>query len=179
MTWVVMMFVLIVSAVMQTVLPTCALLGQAKFPFLLGVVLYYALNRETGVMLAAALIAGFLQDALSPIPLGYSTICFCVIGWITGRFRNLIMTESVVTPVFFGAVAGTIVIIMFYALLVREGLIVIPLRRVVLKAVSTGVLGMGCTPIMFLLTGKLDRVVGNVRIAVEVEEDISDINGAV
>ena len=107
MTLVVMASVLIVLAVAQAQLPGFVLLAQARFPFLLSIVLYYALNRETGTMLATAFLAGLLHDALSPVPLGYSTALFCAAGWLASRFRRLVITESPITPVFFGSVAGS------------------------------------------------------------------------
>lgn len=171
MTWVIMIFVLIVAAVVQTLLPGHVLLGQAKFPLLLAVVLYYALNRETSTMAAAAFLAGLLQDALSPIPLGYSAFCFCVVGWGAGRFRDLVITESLITQVFFGAVAGVIVTVILYLLLLQGGLVACSASWVVLKAVGTGVLSMLCTPVMFRVTNELDRLVGNVRIGAEVEKE--------
>lgn len=164
MTWLVMVLILIGSAVMQTVLPAFAFLGQAKFPFLLAVVLYYALNWNTTMMLIAAFFAGFLYDVLSPVPLGYSALCFCAIGWIVARFRNLILMDSVVTPAFFGGVAGVGFALGLYVLLAKDGLVVYPASWVVLKAVGTGILGMICTPVIFHLAGGLDRIVGNADV---------------
>ena len=177
MTWVIMIVVLTGGAVVQTLLPATIFLGEAKCPFLLAGVLYYALNRETNVMLAAAFWAGFLQDALSPIPLGYSSFCFCVVGWAASRFRNLVIIESSVTQVFFGGMSGIIVTIILYVLLVKEGLITHPAGHIMLKTAGTGILAMICTPIMFALTGRLDHLVGNVRIGVEVEE-MKNVNGS-
>jgi len=159
-----MVFILISSAVTQMLLPPCAFLGQAKFPFLLAVVLYYALNRKACVMLVAALCAGLLHDALSNIPLGYSVCCFSVVGWIAGRFRNLVLTESPVTPVFFGAAGGTVVALVIYVLLARDGAVSYPPGAVAAKVIGAGILGMISTPVLFLVAGKLDLIVGNVDV---------------
>ena len=59
MTWVIMVTTLMVAAFLQMALPGYACLGQAKFPFLLAVVVYYSLSRGTGVTLFAAFLAGF------------------------------------------------------------------------------------------------------------------------
>ena len=156
----------------QTLLPPCAFLGQAKFPFLMAVVLYYALNRETYVMLVAALCAGLLQDALSYMPLGYSVCCFSVVGWIAGRFRKLVLTESLVTPVFFGGAGGTVVVLVIYVLLARDGAVSYPPGAVAVKVIGAGILGMISTPVLFLVARKLDLIVGNV----DVRESMYGIN---
>jgi len=162
-----MVFILISSAVLETVLPPCTALGQAKPPLLLSVVLYYALARKPSIMFAAAFLGGCLHDALSPIPLGYSAFCFCCVGWIASRFRSLVLTESPVTPIFFGGVCGFGVTLGLYVLLTLGELIRWPVSRVLLKAIGTGILGMICALLIFVLTGSLDRLVGNVGSAEE------------
>ena len=164
MTWLVLVLVLVGAAVMQTVLPGYALLGQTKFPFLLAVVLYYALNWNTTGMMVAAFLAGFLQDSLSPIPLGYSAFCFCVAGWIAGRFRKVVLTDSVVTQIFFGAAAGAGVSLRLYILRAKDALVSCSPQRVVLRTLTSGMLGMVCTPVACFAAGWLDRVVGNVEL---------------
>ena len=129
MTWIVMAFVLLCTAVMQTLLPGYAFLGHAKFPLLLMVVLYYALNREIYVMLIAGFAAGFIHDSFGLMPLGYSSACFCVIGFIAGCFRKLVMADSLVAPVFFGALAGVTTAASFYALLAMNNFIVSSVNR--------------------------------------------------
>jgi rod shape-determining protein MreD len=171
MTWVIMACVLVLSALLQSMLPAFSFLGQAKFPLLLAVVVYYALNREMTVMLVAAFAAGFIHDALSPIPLGYTAFCFCVVGWIVSRFRNLVLTDSGITPVLFGSVAAGCVTLALYVLLRHNNLILPSPGHVVLRIAGSATLGLICTPAMFLVTGLLDRLVGNV----EVKESIDGI----
>jgi rod shape-determining protein MreD len=175
-TCVILLLVLTASAVMQALLPGFLVLGQAKFPFLLAVVLYHALNRGAPVMLAVAVLAGFLQDSLSPVPLGYSPFCFCVIGALTARFRDTVLTEAFVTQAFFGALTGCCATVMLYVLLVREGLVHVPFRIVVLKMFGSAVLGSVSVPFVFLVMGRLDRLVGNVKEA-EVEVSIDEFGG--
>jgi len=164
MTWVIMVFSLLVAAFLQMALPGCAWLGQARFPFLLAVVVYYALSRGTGVMLVAAFLAGMLQDALSPIPLGYSGACFALAGLIIGRFRRTVMLDSAVTPIFFGAVVGLCVPLALYALMARDGIVAWPVGRLLVKVLGTGALGMVTTLAVFAGIGRLDRLVGLVEV---------------
>jgi rod shape-determining protein MreD len=161
--WIVMAIVLMVGGLLQFLLPGYAVLGQAKFPFLLAAALYYALNWDVGVMLVAALGAGLLQDILSPIPLGYSAFCFCLVGWISNRWRSLILTDAMITPVFFGGIVSMVVMLLLYILLVRGDLIEVTLGGLILRMIGAGILGMISTPLVFLLAGGLDRLVGNVE----------------
>ena len=50
---------------LQALLPAHAILAQARYPFLLAVVVYAALNRRGWGMLLTALAAGLIQDLLS------------------------------------------------------------------------------------------------------------------
>ena len=162
-TWVVMILVLLTGGLLQSLLPGYAVLGQVKFPFLLAVVLYYSLTWDMGVMFVAALLAGLLQDILSPLPLGYSAFCFCVIGWIANRWRKLILIESLITPVFFGGIASMVMMAAQYTLLVRGSLIESSLGGLIWRMIGAGILGVIGTPLVFLLAGLMDRWVGNLE----------------
>lgn len=163
MTWVVMIIMLLCAALMQTAVPGAAVCGQARMPLLLGVVLYYALQRETAVMFVAALGAGLLQDALSPIPMGYSAFCYCMAGWLASRFRRVVLTEAAVTQGFFGAVASAGMTAALFLLMARKGMMGHPLHRLMARILCSGVLGLLSVPLLFLVIGRLDRVVGNVE----------------
>lgn len=172
MTILVMLFVLVSGAVMQSVVPGWPLLGQAKIPFLLAGVIYYALTRKSGTMLLAAVLAGFLQDALSPIPLGYSSFCFCVIGLLISAFRNTVFTESAFTAAFFGGVAAGVATLGINAMLWKDGLITATLWWTALKTAGATALGALFTPVVFLAGFYLDRTVGNVEARKEAFDEI-------
>lgn len=170
MTYLVMAVMLLVAAILQVQTPSFALLGGTKMPLLLSVLLYYALSRETGVMVAAAFFAGFLHDALGGIPLGYSIVLFCLLGWLAGRFRKFVVMESLVTPVFFGFVAGLISVLVFYIILSNSGLVCFcGIGRLLMRIVGTAVLGMFCAPMVFVLARRLDILVGNIEAKEEID----------
>lgn len=171
MTYLVMAFILLVSVVLQIGFSGYAILGSAKIPFLMSVVLYYALSRNSGVMVVAAACAGFLNDALSGVPLGYSSLLFCVMGWVVSRFRDYVIMDSLLTSVFFGGIAGFVLIPISYIMLAREGLAYCSLGFLVLKMIGTGLLAMLCTPLLFALGRMLDQLVGNV----DIKEDLDVI----
>lgn len=165
MTYIVMAIVLVVSALLQVTLPSYACLGQAKVPFLLVAVLYYALTREAPTMLVAAFAAGLLQDVLTPMmPLGFSVFSFCIVGGVVGLFRKMVLSESILTSMTFGAAGGAAATAILYVMLTRAGLIMCPPGRAALKAVATGTLGGVWAPLVFFLTQRLDGVVGNVEL---------------
>lgn len=170
MTYVVMTFLVLVAGVTQTLLPPLAFLGQAKWPLLMGVVVYYALHRDSGVMLTAAVLAGVVQDALSPVPLGTTSACFCVGGWLMGRFRSVVVTEAVVTPAFFGGLGGCAFTAVMYGLLVGQGRLGLPPGGALLKTLGTGVLAAIGTPVVFVVGLRLDRLVGNIEAKEVVDE---------
>jgi cell shape-determining protein MreD len=152
------------GAVLQASAPSVAWAGQPKAPLLLGVVIYYALNREFYVMQAAAFAAGLLQDGLSLIPLGYSSFWFCVFGWVVQRWRPTVLTDALVTYLFFGAAAGLAMTGCLYGVLAARGLVGCAVGWVVLKGLGTAALGMVCTPVIWAAASRLDRFVGNVEM---------------
>lgn len=163
MTGIVMMLAVIVGSVVQSQLPAPAMLGQARFPILLGISLYYALNYHGGVAFVAGLLTGLVQDALSPIPLGYSMMCFCIAGYIAGRFRELVIPESLATSAFFGALAGGGVTLGLAGCLLASTSVSYGFLWIGLKVLGTALLAVLATPIVFAILGKVDRVVGNLR----------------
>jgi len=173
-TFIVMFLVMIASAVLQTILPPFAALGGAKFPLLLGVTVYCSLNRPAGFALTAAFLAGFLQDALGAVPLGYSSFCFCIAALAVGRLRATVLSESLVTQVFFGAASAASVSLLLGMLLTLAGVAKIGLRPALAHFLGSGLLGGMCAPAVCRLSGALDRLVGNVRTT-EVEVDIGGL----
>lgn len=161
MTIVVMVFVTYCAAVLQSVVPASGLLGQSKVPFLLMTVLYYSLTRERGMLLMVAVLAGLFQDALSLIPLGYSSLCFCIVGVVARQFKEVVFTDSLVTAGFFGAVAAGVQTALFGVMLRSAGLIAEPVWLIGWRIVGTALLGMVFTPIAFLAAGSLERMLGN------------------
>ena len=163
MTWIIMVFILIAGAVVQTVVPSCGLLGGAKLPVILAVVLYYSLTRSAAVALAAAFIAGFLHDVMSQVPLGHSVFCFCISGWLAGYFRNMVLPDSIFTTIIFGGIVNVVVTMFFYLMLAQDDMIHFSYGLIGLRLGGSLVLGMVCTPVVFHLASWLDRLVGNVE----------------
>ena len=169
MTYLVMAILVVCAAMLQALLPALSWLGQAKCPLLLSVTLYYSLERDEQVMLLSGVAAGLAQDALSPIPLGYSCCAFCLVGWGVSRFRKLVLTDSTVTQAFFGFIGGAVVTLVLYLLLLKDGLIAVPFRRVLLKILGSAIMGMLVVPPLYWFAGRFDRLVGNIIPAREVE----------
>lgn len=167
-----MIMTLMAGAVAQTLSPCVPAFGQVKAPVLLAIVIYYALNRGVGVTACAALLAGFLQDALHLIPLGYSPAVFVTAGWLIGRYRRLVNPESPATPLVFGAVTGAAATLALTLLLAGAGLVRVAAPRLPLKLFGSGISCMVTTLAVFLLVGALERRVGNVRTAHEVDGTI-------
>ena len=175
MTVVIMAVFLIGAAALQAALPVVTWLGQASVPLLPAVALYFALHRRAGTALVAAFLAGFVQDILSPIHLGYSSACFCAIGLVANRFRTFVIVDSPVTPAVFGLMAGTLVTPVLYALAVRGAVATYSWDQVLLKSLGQGVAGMVATPLLFGLLRIADGLVGNVRA----HEDIGEIDWSI
>ena len=161
MTWLVMLVALVASALLQALLPAGPLPGHVKAPLLLGVVVYYALVRRRGIMLAAALTAGLLHDGLSVIPLGYSSCAFCVVGLAVHRYRDAVFARRGLTHLLFGAMAGGGMTLMLAVMMGSSGLIGWDPGLVAIRLVSSAAWGAAAVPVVFRLLEHLEGLVGN------------------
>jgi rod shape-determining protein MreD len=153
----------VVAAIIQAVFPRLDWLGQANAPVLLGLVLYYALAHSRGVMLMAAIFAGFLQDALGMIPLGYSSFCFCAVALVVSKFKDMVFMHEWLTHMLFGAIASGVVTLALYGLLAKDALVTLTAGWTVLKVSGAMLLGAGIAPFEFELIAGLDRMLGNTE----------------
>ncbi len=80
MTIIVMFMLLTVVGLIQSLFPPLMILSQARPPLLAAAVVFYAVYFPTPVMLAAAVFGGILYDANSLLPLGATTLYYCIAG---------------------------------------------------------------------------------------------------
>ncbi len=161
---IVMIALVIVGAGIQVLFTALPFLGQAKPPFLLAIVLYYALNRTAGTTLLAGLTAGIFHDLLTAVPLGYSSIVFVVVGVLAGRFRNLVLPESRVTAGFFGLVGSLLAQVLLYGMLVRIDAVWWPLGRLTVRLLWGALLAAVVTPLTFMGAQRCDQWVGIIKV---------------
>ena len=158
-----LLFALGCGAILQGALPAWELFGHAKVPVLLGLAIYYALTRDRNWMLVAAVLAGILQDALGRIPMGYSSCCFCLVGLIVQRYREILFGFRAMTHLMVGALAGGGVTLLLVVLLAKDGLVEMQLGWALSKIVGAAALGALCTPVAFRLVETLDLKLGNLE----------------
>lgn len=170
MKWGVLIVALLAGGVIQTLSPSFVFLGGVKLPILPAIVLYYALTGDGMTMLVAAFLAGFLNDAMSQMPLGYSVFFYCLAGWLAGRFRSTVLIDSVLTTALFGGAAGAVLSLALSLLLAQNQLAILPAWRVALRMAGTGLLGAVVTPIVFWAVKGMDHWVGNVEAEQEIDE---------
>jgi rod shape-determining protein MreD len=146
------MFLVLLSAMLiQGASPGLALLEHARFPVLLGVVLYYALNHPMWVGVTAAFLAGMLQDSMSMVPLGYSSFLFCLSALVAGHYRKQLLSDALITAAFFGALCAVVISLSLYLLLRLENLVECPVAIASLRIIFSGALGAVVVPGVFLI----------------------------
>ena len=166
MNLVIMAVALLIGAVAQQVLPGLTLLGQAKAPLALSVVLYYALHRSLALLVTAAIAGGLLCDSLEALPMGYSAAVFCVLGIGAWFYRDVVFSARGVTHMVFGLLAGLGLTFGLYGLLLIsvENLREVSWFWIALKSIGTALLGMILAPIVFAVLKRLDRLTGNIVV---------------
>lgn len=99
----VMLLMLLLAAAVQTLSPILPL-GFLKVPFLMGVVIYYALCRPPFHALNAALWAGILTDALGGVPHGTTSFFLLFAALLLLALRRVLPEDSAGTAAFLGGV---------------------------------------------------------------------------
>jgi rod shape-determining protein MreD len=156
--------VIVAGVVAQLLTPGVACLAGAKVPYLLAIVVYYALTRPWSSSLMIAFWCGMLVDVLSPIPLGFSAAMYAVVALGVGCFRNLVFDDTMITPAFFGGVSSFLVTIALYILLVNWGDYAAPSTAwIVIKIIATAAIGSLITPVVFVVARSMDHVLWGLR----------------
>lgn len=160
MTMVIFLFVTLIAATLQAAVPAFAATGYAPLPFLLGVVIYYALTHRASRMVQAAVLIGILDDSLGMMPLGFSSFCYAAIGLLIAHFRGMMTVHSFTTHAFLGAVANLAGTVVAWLLLLNEGELYWPWHWVLFKCAGSLVTGAFLVPVIFAVLYRLDHVMG-------------------
>jgi rod shape-determining protein MreD len=161
MKFLVLFVALLAATILQSLLPGFGRFGHNKAPLMLGIVVYYALSRDRGLMITAALVGGFILDALGEIPLGYSACSLWVIGEVLHRQRNNILYQQVFTHVVIGAVSGGVMTTLMYLLLISNTNLSMSISSFLVLGIGSVLFGGVAIPLSYYLMGKLDGLVGN------------------
>jgi len=124
MTFISMIFLLMIGTAIQSLVPAFWWTGYASFPVLCSLVLYFALYRGGATALIMAILAGLFQDSISLIPLGYSSFGFAVSALIIDHYRELIMLNSAFTHMVLAAFMHALVTILLMLFMLGDGVIV-------------------------------------------------------
>ncbi|MDD2237462.1 MAG: hypothetical protein PHG65_09685, partial [Kiritimatiellae bacterium] len=152
--------VLFFGALVQSVLPPLRILGFASWPVLSSLAVYFGLARQRVEALCAAFLAGLLQDSLSFIPLGFSSLSYCVAVWIVFRFRNEVFIRAWVTHLIFGALANFGVILALAIMLIGMGFVRLPWTLLVWKLAGGLVLGAVTVSVVYPMADHLYSFLG-------------------
>lgn len=145
---------LIGAAALQMTLPLWPWPTPTRFPCLMAVTLHAATHPRSAMWVWVAWGAGFLQDVLSPLPLGYSMVAFLGIALLIRGVQRAVVTESAVTRMLMGAGSNALAALLLSGLLARRGLLPGGGAETLRRAVSQACAGLLCTPLlMWLLTG--------------------------
>lgn len=161
MTAAIMVFLLLVGALLQSLIPATAWLGLSKPPILPAVALYYALVHPRGTAVTAAILAGVIQDTMSLFPVGTSALCLVIFGLFVVETRETMFRDSVVTVAVLGAASAAFTTIGLYVLLSLNSLAAdMPLWWVALKTGGNALLGLVAAPAVWWMASTLEHHVG-------------------
>lgn len=164
MTAAIMIFLLLVGALIQGLIPAAAWLGLSKPPILQAVALYYALIYPRGMAVTAAILAGVIQDTMSLFPVGTSSLCLVVFTLFVVQTRETMFRDSFLTVAVLGASMAAFTTFGLYGMLSLNSLAAdMPLWWVALKAGGNALLGLMVAPLVWWMADTLERHVGLTR----------------
>ncbi len=140
---------ILMAALVQALLPALHWFGGARFPVLLGLVLYYALNHKPWIAIIVAFAGGLLHDGLSQVPLGYTPLLFSIVTVIAGRYRRLVLNEAIVTAAFFGGVSAFVMTLLLYLFLQLNGAVACSMGTAAIRIGGSAILGVVTVPAVF------------------------------
>jgi len=157
-----MAFLLLAAGMLQSAVPGMAWLASAKAPFLLSLVLHYAVTHQRAAVVWASVLAGVIQDSLSlMIPVGYSSFCFLALGLSVYALRDFLFREHLITAALMGGAGAALATLMIYGMLVLGDLsVAVPLGWVGLKLAGSALLGAVVAPAVWAGARALERRVG-------------------
>ncbi len=165
----------ILAAVLENVLPAWQLGGSVRWPVMLCVVMYYALNHSLGFALSVSLIAGVFVDAISDLPSGSSATIFCLLTLLISRYRDFIVIRSWLTHMAIGLVSGSVYMFFSFILItIRTGVVHAEILMVFLKILATGLAGMCLMPAFFWVVESLESMVQQQERSKKNEFDIAN-----
>ena len=160
MTLLALLFWLLVGCTFQVLVPAWRHMGQPAFPFLLGVVLYAAVDKKPRYFVATALLGGVLEDSLSLAPLGYSMCAFLVAGSLALLLRGDFFADKARTVSWFGALCAAASTGTMATLLRWRGLISLSGGDVAWRMAGSAGLGAVLIPVLFGLMRGMERWLG-------------------
>jgi cell shape-determining protein MreD len=159
----VLCFAILAGAALQPVLPRLAWLGHAPVPLLAGLVVYYAFLRGQRWMLAAAMLAGLVEDLLGLMPVGCTSFGYVLAGSLCHYFRGMVMVRQWSTHALFGAVTAGLGVLANAILLALGGTIGVGPGWLLLRLLGAALGGAVATPLVFRALAGLDEMLGNLE----------------
>ena len=160
MTILMLLFWLIAGGTLQVLMPAWRHMGQPAFPFLLGVVIYTAVNKKSRYFVVTALLAGRVEDAWSLAPLGYSACAFLVAGGLAVLLREDFYADKARTVMWFGALCAAASTGTMALLLRMKDLITLSGGDISWRMAGSAMLGAVLIPLLFGLMRGLERLLG-------------------
>lgn len=113
---------LLAGASLQTLLPRFVLFGGAEWSLLPGLLLYIVFKCQRSHILYASVLAGLLNDAFSPAPLGISIPFFVLFAAGVYAVRREIFGDQILTYCVFGFLGALCQALYFTLVFVASGL---------------------------------------------------------
>ena len=162
---IVMLISIMAAVLIEVSMPGWNACLRVKAPLMMGIVIYYALNRSLGLAMFAAIVGGILYDGLCGLPPGCSVISLALFAALLRRNREFLFGDRFLTQLVVGAMAGGV-----FAVLTGVGVALLPgpgggrvPTHLMTRALGTGMLGLASLPLVFGFMSRLDRMVGNTH----------------
>ena len=150
------LLLLIVSMLLQQVLPSWPIFNNLKPPLMGALLVHLAFRLPARSTWQFTLASAVIYDSLEPGPYGPALLAFPIITVLTLRFRHDLFGNGVITQLFCGGIAGLIIVTS--ATLVYLVTNARPLDSMVSTLFGGLFIGAGLQPILSQLLQKSDWI---------------------
>lgn len=162
MTWLFQIVSLLLAVLWELQSPAIPLCAGLKLPLLHSCVLYYSLVHRRSLWVTAAILGGLLHGAMTEGPVGPDMWLLLLFGLGASRFRQHLVAEAAMTGVVLGAIWGVLFQWCLAFVLLRAGAIESPgIGLMVVRSLAAALLGALTAPVVFLLLGWAEHVLGS------------------
>ncbi|NCD32656.1 MAG: hypothetical protein EOL87_04470 [Spartobacteria bacterium] len=155
-------FILFGAVLIQTVIPTVAWMGYNSIPVIIGSLLYYYFTGTLIQIVISAFAVGIMQDCVSGIPMGVSSLFYVLAGLLMYNMPSQIFEKDWISQALAGSLINSAYVFVVYLVLIQGTYRVWSIPFFVIRISGAMVLGACTVPVVCTLIDGFYQYLGVV-----------------